>query len=25
VVHPDASDWMVAVPDARQNDQSRTA
>jgi hypothetical protein len=25
LVHPDASDWMVAVPDARQNVQSRTA
>jgi hypothetical protein len=25
VVHPDASDWIVAVPDARQNVQSRTA
>jgi hypothetical protein len=25
VVHPDASDWMVAIPDARQNVQSRTA
>jgi hypothetical protein len=25
VVHPDASDWIVAVPDARQNVQSGTA
>jgi hypothetical protein len=25
LVHPDASDWMVAVPDARQSAQSRTA
>ena len=25
LVHPDASDWMVAVPDARQNVESRTA
>jgi hypothetical protein len=25
VVHPDASDWMLAVPDARRNVPSRTA